>query len=312
MNARLPEGEPSNQPDARRDRSGETPSHHLLDDVMKGPRMWASYFDEQLDLRFPAGGYDLKGDKTEAAATRKLFGQLKSYELHWLKKYAAQSTESFRSIGLFEPEELAAYNELTFHVINQHVMPHWYRAFDQRSTSKPEVRTLNAAQIKLALETATLLRFKKEQEKEFEDSSYVDQQLADIDTAIALLQVMIDAPYEGLDDVLITPAPLLPDPNQRPGFLVFEPDYQQAYQMDRIDSIELQENMPSRAPGHLAQIALARTKISSLSFMPEFNDRVTLHSFMSAKMDTPHDAADDSALEETRQILGGVLRERFF
>mgnify|MGYP003582227774 CR=1 FL=1 len=313
MNGRLPEGEPSHQPDAKHDVNGEAPSHHLLDEVMKGPRMWSDYFEQEISRRFPTGGYDARKDPAEATALRKTLGQLKSYEHHWLKKYAARSIEDFHSLELEEPEELEAYNELTFHLINQHIMSHWYRAVDGHGTPKPDTHSLSAAQVKLALESASVVKAKEGKDAEFEDSSYIDQQIADLDTMIAFLQLMIDAHLEEVDGIIAAPAPIMPGGSNSTNFLVFNPTHKRKeYSLLRLNTAESADSAPSHTPGHLAQIALARTKISSLANWPEFSTRASLHTFMVAKSEISQTITSDPAIEKAREHLGAVVRSQLF
>lgn len=312
MNARLPEGGPSNQPDERHITSGDSPSHQLLDDLMKGPRMWSNYFNDQVQERFPTGGYDRQADPTEARALRKLLGQIRSYEGHWPHKFTPQTVEAFHALELEEPDELAAFNELTFHVINQYTMTHWQKVFDERGAPKLDARSLTAAQVKLAIESMQLLSFQRKQALEFIDAGYIDQPRQDLDTMIALLQLMIDARLEGVEDIVITAAPLLPGDTSTPDFFVFYPNYQNELQVTRLDKEEFGQRGTKGAPGHLAQIALRRTQISSLSFWPEFKDRDALHTFMSARMSLSKELEDRSAIEKSRQVLGEIVRAQVF
>jgi len=307
MNARLPEDTPSNQPSDRRETSGDTPSHLLLNETMRGPRMWAAYLDEQLSTRFPSGGYDETKARSEEAMLRKILGQLRMYEHSWLKKHAGSSLDEFRSLGFTEPEELQAYDELTLHLINQYIMPHWQKVLAPHISPKLDIRSLAAAQIKLAVESTSLQSFQRDQEAEFEDVSYIDRQITDIDTMIGMIQLMMNAPLDDLGDIVITPKPILPGADAGFDFIAFTPDYRSEYILTPIPSQEL--GLENQTPGHLARVALARTKISSMSFWPEFNSRDSLHSFMMAKSAAQEVAtATDPAIEETRQKIGEWLR----
>jgi hypothetical protein len=303
MDARLPEGELSSQPDARGEMNGGTPSLQHLNDLMKGPRTWAEYFHDQLLERFPDSPEALQPDALEPATLRQLMGKLRSYEGHWPRKFTHKTVKNFQNLQLSEPDELAAFNELTFHVINQYAMSHWNKIFNSRNASRLDSRIMNAAQIKLALDSIRLMEFKQEQAERFEDDTYVDQQIEDIDTFIALLQLMIDAELETVNGVIFAPVPLLAGELRQPNFLAFQPT--KPYEVTTIHTERFFEKSALDTPGQLAKLAIHRTSVSALSRWPEFD---SLHGFMSAKLSIPKANLGEITLEDARQALGDIVR----
>lgn len=285
----------------------ENPSQHQLDKIMEGPRVWSRYFDEQISERFPSGGRDLQSEAREATSLRSLLGQLQSYQKHWSHKFIIKTTKQFRQLAPMDEADLSSYNELTFHVISQHIMSHWQRVFNPYNAPGLDERNLVAAQIKLAIESVELQFYAQEQAKQFEDGTYVVDQINDIDVMIALVQLMLDAEIENVHGFIATPAPLLPADNTRgTHFLAFIPGYDGEYTPTSVPSEVLSSALRTPSVGTLAQAALRQTKVSELSRWPEFSD---INAFMSAKLRLPRDVDDRGVIEEARARMGQVVGE---
>ena len=270
MDAKPPE-EFSSLPVERHERGGVLPSQELLDGLMEGPRKQAKFFKDVV----------FSGTDTNGFTEGEISSELNSYETDWIVKHLKNIAEDYQSLVLSSPENLPQRSELSFHIINQFIMPQWHRAVVSPKYPKMDSVDLETAQIRLAMESATLLSDRQKFEGPRE---LFDNELRDLDAMINLLQLSIDGEYRGQPNLVVVPFPKIGSHPEQTDFLIFEPTDDGAYNKREVHSSEILD--PTLTPGKVAVDLLKNLRISTLSRRPEFQDKKIFHKLILSRENT--------------------------
>jgi hypothetical protein len=273
MNAHPEEEFASNIPVERRELDGTLPSQELLDELMKGPRKWATYFNDAIQERFSP---DEPSDTHETQTTQKISSQLNTYEQLWIKKYLPSINNQYQTIVTTSPETLPQQSELSFHIINQYIMPQWQRVLVSSKYPKMDIKDLEAAQIRLAIESSSLFQA----QHSFEQSNLLNNELLDIDAAIQLLQMTIDGESHNQPGIITVPHPEMGSEHNAADFLVFEPMSDNTFKKTELTSADILS--PRQTPGLVAIDLLDNLRLNLISRRPEFQDKAEFHKFVLA------------------------------
>jgi hypothetical protein len=260
----------------RRYEDGILPAQKLLDSLMEGPRNWAQYFEHSIYEQFPAGERDKPRVKVDEKNARIISSQLDSYEEHWLKRHLATISDEYTSIIRSAPEALPHRSELSFHIINQFIMPQWHRLLVSPKYPKMNTDDLEAAQIRLAMESAMLLSSKNA----FEDEELLTNELLDIDAMINLLQLSIDGVLYDQPDIIAVPHPEMGTERHQADFLIFESTHGDGFLKTEVHRDEI---ITTSLPGSAAVEMLNNLRVSSISRRAEFQDKAAFSKLLRAR-----------------------------
>jgi hypothetical protein len=278
MDALPAEESSSNIPAERRELGGGLPSQESLDEILEGPREKAQFFNRIISERFPAGGRDKLKQKAEEQTARIVSGELNSYEHHWLKRHLIPINEEYQSIVSSSPETIPQRSELSFHIINQFIMPQWHRILVSPKLPRMNDADLSTAQVQLAIESAAILTAKKE----FQINDFFDNELRDIDAMIDLLQLSIDGKLLDMPGVIAVPHPEIGSAHHDTDFLIFQPTHEGLFDKIEVRTEEVIDE--TRAPGSVAVDTLKNIRISTLTTShPEFQNRSNFSKLLRAR-----------------------------
>jgi hypothetical protein len=181
----------------RNDRDKESAE---IEEIMTGPRKWASFFDSQL--------YELlDGDRLHDYV--ETTDQLDEYRYDWSETQLDSLVKRSQDLAFFDERAKSSVNELNFHVLNKEFVDIWQRAlypdlFPRLSTERIEV-----IQTRLAKRGASLRDIKDAagywQSIESTPKALVpamNGQLTEIDAAIVMLELCKQD-----TEILLLPAP---------------------------------------------------------------------------------------------------------
>lgn len=275
MNAQ-PAGEFSpNEPNERQKKVGNLPSFELLDNLMGHPRELAEYFNSTICEQYTPDGLDEMSSETSQQAARTVRGELATYE-DWLNKHLIHTVDEHRSLVTSSPETLPQRSELSFHVINQFIMPQWRRVLVSPKDPKMDAIDLETAQIRLAIESVSLLPTRDS----FDQTEVLDNELRDIDAMIKLLQFSIDGELHNQPGVVTVPHPKMGSQHSEAGFLIFAPTDNGSFIKTEVALSEVTDL--AQAPGMGAVEFLNNLRIHLISSRPEFQSKVEFHKFILA------------------------------
>lgn len=256
---------------------GETlPSQELLGGLMHGPRTHANYFNKTLLEWYPTGEHTNTEHSDEQQSARIVAGELQLYERVWLKNHLGPINDTYQSIVTSSPETMPQRSELSFHIINQFIMPQWHRILVSPKSPKMDTFDLQTAQIKLAIESVELAT----NQNDFEPTNLIENELRDIDTMIDLLQLSIDGELHDRPNIIVVPHPEMGREQCQADFIIFEPTPENTFSKKEIDSSDIRD--PAQTPGVTAIELLNNLRINSLSRRPEFQDKTAFHKLVLA------------------------------
>jgi len=178
-----------------------------VQDVMEGPRKWASFFDRLVVLH-------LKGEQNGINEPEHLFNELRDYQLGWLEPHLDDTLHRGYDIADHSLTHASPVNELNFHILNREMMPAWYALFYGQDVAELGPQRIQTMQTRLALRSAELQsRYQKYRLAETKSGVRSDApfriggQLTEIDTAITLLEVMKREGQSMPSHLLTVPAP---------------------------------------------------------------------------------------------------------
>ena len=264
------------EPNERQQIGTDLPSFELLNEIMEGPRKRAEYFSLTIAERYPTGSLDETKEKTSQQVARTITGQLESYQKHWLSRHLATVKDEYQSLVTSSPEILPQKSELSFHIINQFIMPQWHRVLVSPKYPKMDTMDLETAQIRLAIESASLLPAKNTANQ----AEVLNHERRDIDAMITLLQLSIDGELQNQPGLVTLPHPEMGNVSSPADFLIFEPTYDGTFNKVEVTSAQVLD--PSLAPGMVAIELLNNLRINSISRRPEFQDKVAFHKLLLA------------------------------
>ena len=256
-----PSEEFSSKPDERRELGGTLPSQELLDKLMEGPRKWSQFFSTIVS----------NDPETRGFTDNEVGDELDAYPA-WLEEHIKPTSAEYQSLVLASPNNLPQTSELSFHIINQFVMPQWHRALVSPKYPKMDSIDLETAQILIAMESAKILASRTKHDG---PQDLFDNELRDFDTMIHLLQMSIDGEYRNQPNLLTVPHPEIGKESLQADFLIFEPKDDGSFSKKEVLSADILD--PSLAPGAIAVDLLHKLRISSLSRRPEFQDKKVFH-----------------------------------
>lgn len=176
-----------------------------VNELLEGPRMWASFFDRQLSLY-------LSGAPGEDPA--KIYKQIDSYKYEWVEPHLDASIDQTQKLMFHDLNAEHGTSELTFHVLNSEFIPLWRRVLLPETQNALGADQLQNMQIRLAIRAATLARTRaRTLEKEATNGLHtnivdrINDQLSRIDTGITLLEVLKDDSFEDAPQLAALPAP---------------------------------------------------------------------------------------------------------
>ena len=305
MDAQPATEDASNTPVERQYTNGITLSQELFDELMEVPRKSALYFNERITEEFPAGDKDTPKDSVVEQTSRHTKGQLERYEKHWLKRHISSFTEGYHSLIASSEEERPQQSELSFHTINQFIMPQWHRLLVSPKSPRMDAFDLETAQIQLAIESASMLTA----QSGFEQDDAYHNELADLDGMITLLQLSIDSNVHNQPDIITVPYPKRANIPGQPDFLIFEPTHDGSFAKAAISKQEILN--PPQQPGATAVSILKNLRISTVSRRPEFQDKANFHKLLLAREGVrsfePSPKHDASTLDAKREKMGQWL-----
>jgi len=252
----------SNQPPERRETAEALPSHALLNELLEGPRKRVQFFNTILSGQSEAG----------ELSDRQITGELHSYEHHWLKENLKTINDTYQSLVLSSPETLPQRSELSFHIINQFIMPLWHRVLVSPKYPKMDAVDLETAQIRLAMESAKIISTRSSFEG---PQDLFNNELRDFDTMIHLLQLSIDSELHSQPNVIVVPHPEIGSEHHQADFIIFEPTEEGPFQKREVYSSDIISSAVT--PGTAAMDLLQKLRISSLLRRPEFQDKKIFH-----------------------------------
>lgn len=282
MNARSPEGDPSNQPDERHIEGGPVPSLELLDTSLEKTRMWSTYFDKIIEERYPIGGRDSKSSSFELAQNKRIATQLHVYEHEISSKKFVETIATVRELIHIDPNLQSFNNELTPHIINRHIMSTLYRSFVSSQYALPDETDIKTAQVLLALESNSIHSYQKS--LSHKDGAYLDKQLLDIDAMIMQLRYSVEADQRGVSGIMVLPNPHVDSSapiRSAPEFLVFIPNESSGY--DIRDASTERTLGKNATPGDVASNVLLESSVRQLALRPEFKDFQSLDRVVMAR-----------------------------
>jgi len=244
----------SNTPNERRELGGTLPSQELLNDLMRGPRKLAQFFDDSISIQ----------PKASELTKNKIEGELNSYPL-WLAEHLKPITKEYQSLVLASPENVPKRSELSFHTINQFIMPQWHRVLVSPKYPKMDSVDLETAQIFIAMESMKIMSARNQFEG---PQDLFDNELYDFDTMLNLLQLSIDTENRNQPSVIAVPHP-------KADFLIFELTEDGTFNKRVVQSSKILD--PSLKPGSVAAELLQKLRVSSVSRRPEFQEKSVLH-----------------------------------
>jgi len=256
-----PSEEHSSLPTERRELGGTLPSQELFDDLMRGPRKQAQFFNDILSGQ--AG--------TSELTENQISSELNSYENDWMVKHLKKTTEDYQSLVLSSPENIPQRSELSFHIINQFIMPQWHRLLVSPKYPKMDAIDLNTAQIRLAMESAKIIALRNN----FEQQDLYNDELRAFDAMIELLQMSIDGEIRNQPNLITVPHPEIGSQSQTADFLIFEPKDDGTFSKRDVQTADILD--PSLAPGAVAVDLLQKLRVNTLSRRPEFQDKKVFH-----------------------------------
>ena len=260
MDAQPSEGH-SLLPTERRELGGTLPSQELFDDLMRGPRKQAQFFNDILS-----------GEAGTSELTENQIGsELNSYENDWMVKHLKKTTEDYQSLVLSSPENIPQRSELSFHIINQFIMPQWHRLLVSPKYPKMDAIDLNTAQIRLAMESAKIIALRNN----FEQQELYNDELRAFDAMIELLQMSIDGEIRNQPNLITVAHPEIGSQSQTADFLIFEPKDDGTFSKREVQTADILD--PSLAPGAVAVDLLQKLRVNTLSRRPEFQDKKVFH-----------------------------------
>lgn len=248
-----------------------------LEEILEGPRKRALIFQERIAEEFPTGGKDTPKDDRIEKTARSTHAQLNEYEKHWLKRHLSSITEEYYSLIASSPEARPQQSELSFHTINQFIMPQWSRVLVSPKSPRMDAFDLETAQIQLAIESASILTAQNNVEH---DDVYRNE-LTDIDGMIALLHLSIDVAIHNQPDIIAVPHPKHADAPQQPDFLVFTSTYDGSLIKIAVNKQEILDS--AKQPGAIAVSILKNIRINTVSRRPEFQDKASFHKLLLAR-----------------------------
>jgi len=257
----------SSKPDERHEVVNALPSQVLLNELMEGPRERVRFFNDIISGQ----------DSATELTPKQITGELNSYEQHWLKKYLKTINDEYQALVLSSPETLPQRSELSFHIINQFVMPQWHRALVSPKYPKMDTVDLETAQIQLAMESAGILSTLNS----FNQTELPNNELRDIDAMINLLQLSIDGELHGHPNLIAVPHPEIGSEHHRADFLIFEPTEDGAFNKREVQLEEIID--PTLAPGAVAVEKIKNIRINSVFRRPEFQDKAVRNKFFLAR-----------------------------
>jgi len=253
--------ESSSSSDERRETGGVLPSQELLDVLMEGPRKWSHFFNTIVSSSPEASGF----------TDKEVSDELDAYPA-WLEEHIKSTNNEYQSLVLSSPHNLPQRSELSFHIINQFIMPQWHRAVVSPTYPKMDAVDLETAQILLAMESTKILTSRTKHEG---PQDLFNNELRDFDTMINLLQMSIDGEYRNQPNVIAVPHPEIGSESHQADFLIFEPKDDGTFSKKEVQSANILD--PSLAPGAVAVDLLQKLRISTLSRRPEFQDQKVFH-----------------------------------
>lgn len=174
--------------------------------LMEGPRKWTSFFDDQLYAH-------LNEPKGTEADSYGLFMSLYNYQKNFLETQLENTTDAVRLHAERDIEAPSGVNELSFHTLNEALLPMWHRLFFGPEMVKLDDETLQAMQTKLAV-TSAGIQEKYQAYKEATTDTTAQRlltrlggQLTEIDSAIVMLEVMKRESGDQPSNMVLVPAP---------------------------------------------------------------------------------------------------------
>lgn len=256
----------------RREKNIALPSEERLENLMKGPRKQARYFNDTIAEQYPTRS----GDETLSVASiqtpKIISGELDKYEAQWLR-HLPGTEKKFQSLASSSSDVVLQKRELLFHKINQFIMPQWHDVLGIPKPKKKNSGTgLYSAQIGLAIESTLLLSAVDN----FEHINQLDSELNDVDAMILLLQRSIDGEPINEPQVYL-PHPKMGRKNHQTTFIKFEPTDENSFIKTEVTLQEVLE--PEHVPGLVAIHLLSNLRINEVSRRPEFQDRAAFSKF---------------------------------
>jgi len=176
-----------------------------IQELMEGPRKWASYFDRQLTLFLK----DAPGDAPSA-----IFKELDTYKNEWANRYLDGKVKENRELAYHDIDAQPSVSELNFHVINKAFMPAWHRLLLPEKQPPLAANQIETIQTKLAVQAANLAQFRVDiaEREQMDDvqtglTPYINEQLSKTDIGILLLEIQKDDSFEDEPHLLVIPAP---------------------------------------------------------------------------------------------------------
>ena len=272
-----PKDDASDLPIRRHEFSGSPLSQEVFDTLMDGPRGQAQFFRESLLKQYPDNSSTANREPHEQQDDRSVRGELLRYEKQWLKQHLASTQDDYYALLRSSPESIPQQSELSFHIINQSILPQWHRLLVSSQSPKMSTLDLKTAQISLAIESAKMLVV----QEGIERSTALTHQLTDIDAMIQLLQLTIDSELHNQPNLIAVPYPKTNTEARQPDFLVFTRNDNQSYK--RID-IQKSDILDARAtPGASAIELLTNLRISTIARRPEFQNKTAFRALLLAR-----------------------------
>jgi len=193
-----------------------------LEELMKGPRKWASFFDRKLYKHLEGSSGDSLLDTNN---------QLISYEYGWVEPFLDGIIRDSQGMAFYDEKSASAVNELNFHILNKEFLPMWRRALMPETHPQLAPEEIQLMQTNLALRGAELdlvkndaLKWQKIEESPIGLVKAMNGQITEIDAAIVMLEILKDEPQ-----LILLPAP---------------PHFESAYRSSRsIDFIIMDTNL---------------------------------------------------------------------
>lgn len=174
-----------------------------VEEQMEGSRKWASFFDDHLT--------DFLKNRCADHTPQQISNDLYTYQHGWVAEHGSKLRIDIVELSQTHPNALRSLNELSFHDLTITLLPMWRRLLTNESDIPMKQEAIASMQLNLALMGTSLQvirdrRIEQQPDKQ-EFASRIDGQLTEIDSAIALLEMMrIDAGETGTN-LMVVPAP---------------------------------------------------------------------------------------------------------
>lgn len=165
-------------------------------ELMKGPRKWASFFDQQLSAH-------LKGEATDSPV--EINTQLNNYEFGWSEPFLDSLILETQNHAFYDKKASSIVNELNFHILNKEFLPMWRRVllpslYPQLTRDEIEAMqtglATRGAELKLVKDEA--LKWQKIEKSPMGLVAALNGQMTEIDASIVMLEIPKDSPHLAL------------------------------------------------------------------------------------------------------------------